>query len=124
MPVNLRYQDGEIIRTKSVLLAEKTAKFKIGGDVEWIFPDDGAIGYYRWSLPSEMLFDLALSSTERLSAPERIVFVGNAAALLDAGRISGADSRPVRGGQNCLRCSAPCRRLQQRHVCRRRDLLR
>jgi alanyl aminopeptidase len=91
VPVNMRYHDGEIIRTKSVLLDEKTAKFKVGGNVEWIFPDDGAIGYYRWNLPSEMLVDLAENSTERLTAPERIVFVGNAAALLDAGRISGGD---------------------------------
>jgi len=91
VPVNMRYHDGEIIRTKSVLLDKKTTKFKVGGDVEWIFPDDGAIGYYRWNLPSEMLVDLAENSTERLTAPERIVFVGNAAALLDAGRISGGD---------------------------------
>jgi alanyl aminopeptidase len=91
VPVRLRYHDGETIKTHSVMLDQKSVEFDLGDDVEWVFPDDGAHGYYRWILPRSMMVDLAENSTERLEATERIVFVGNAAALLDAGRISGGD---------------------------------
>jgi len=91
VPVRLRYRDGEAIKTRSVMLDKKTLKLDLGSGVDWVFPDDGAHGYYRWNLPRSMMVDLAENSTDRLEATERIVFIGNAAALLDAGQISGGD---------------------------------
>jgi alanyl aminopeptidase len=91
VPVRLRYHDGETVRAKSVLLDKKKTEVKLGRKVNWVLPDDGAHGYYRWDLPDAMLVDLAENSTERLDPSERIAYLGNAAALLDANRISGGD---------------------------------
>ena len=54
-------------------------------------PNAGAHGYFRWSVPAPMLHDLAESARETMDANERVAFLGNSAALLDAGSIGGDD---------------------------------
>ncbi len=91
LPLRLRWSDGERTETRTLLLDGEAARVETGGAVSWVFPDDGAYGYYRWSLPRPMLLDLSERSAELLTAPERIAFLGNAAALLYAGKIGGGD---------------------------------
>jgi len=59
--------------------------------VDWVYPDDGAFAYMRWRVPPAMYLALAEGSSEMLSAPERLAFLGNASGLLDAGVITGGD---------------------------------
>ena len=91
IPVTLRYPDGEGIGTKTVILTDQTRTIDLGvrGRVDWILPDVEASGYYRWSVPPPALMTLADRSTQVLSARERIAYIGNLAALMNAGMIHG-----------------------------------
>jgi alanyl aminopeptidase len=91
VPVVLKYQSGAGVRTRSVLLAEPERRLDLGGEVAWVMPNAGARGYYRWRVPAAMLLELAGRSAEALDPRERIAFLSNAGALLDAGVLGGAD---------------------------------
>jgi alanyl aminopeptidase len=93
VPVALRYSDGDAIHTKSLLLNESSqvVSLDIPDKPAWVLPNSDQRGYYRWNLPADMLRVLATRSTEILSERERVGFVSNLAALLDAGAIAGDD---------------------------------
>jgi alanyl aminopeptidase len=74
-----------------VLLAEGETIVKLEGGSptrEWIHPNGGEAGYYRWSVPRESLSALT-KDAKRLSVRERVGLLGNASALLDAGELTG-----------------------------------
>jgi alanyl aminopeptidase len=52
-------------------------------------PNADAVGYYRWSVPSEMMQTLAKNAVASLDAAERVSLLGNLEALLNAGQITG-----------------------------------
>jgi len=58
-------------------------------DPEWIFPNAGAAGYYRWSMPAAQLRALAGEASEVLTPRERLDLLSNAGALLAAGALAG-----------------------------------
>ncbi|HEX6203944.1 MAG TPA: M1 family metallopeptidase, partial [Thermoanaerobaculia bacterium] len=91
VPMVLRWSDGAAEHQRRVLLDAPRTRLDLGGPIAWLHPDAGAWGYYRWRLPAGDLAALAEAAPEALSARERIAFLGNAAALLDAGTISGGD---------------------------------
>src|SRR5262249_46582335 len=51
--------------------------------------------YYRWSVPPGMLQALAGSGGQGLNARERVGFLNNLSALLDAGQVAGDDYLPT-----------------------------
>ncbi|HET9768054.1 MAG TPA: M1 family metallopeptidase, partial [Thermoanaerobaculia bacterium] len=89
VPVVLLWSDGKSARTKPLLIAEGKQRIELGGPIAWLFPNAGGQGYYRWSLPSPALAELAAHAGERLSVRERIALLGNVAGLLDGGAIGG-----------------------------------
>ncbi len=89
LPVGLTYSRGGEIETRELLVTGATTRVELGPGVEWVMPNSAAAGYYRWSVPGPMLLDLAGEAADALSPAERIAFLGNAAALLDAGVIGG-----------------------------------
>ena len=91
IPMTLRYSDGGQPRTMSVLLdgATKTVKLNGVSSVSWVMPNAGTTGYYRWSVPSPMLVELAQNAARSMSPAERIGFLGNLGALLSAGEVHG-----------------------------------
>ena len=93
VPVTLKYSDGKTTRTETVLLrdAEQILRLKSDGPIEWVIPDADAAGYYRWSVPPAMLVQLASAGAKSMNAAERIGFLGNLGALLDAGAVRGDD---------------------------------
>jgi cytosol alanyl aminopeptidase len=91
VPMVLQWSDGEAEHARRVLLAGPRLRVELGGPVAWLHPDAGAWGYYRWRLPADELTALAAAAPETLDTRERIAFLGNAAALLDAGAIGGGD---------------------------------
>jgi alanyl aminopeptidase len=91
VPVTLRYADGATSRVETVMLDGPSREVALNApSVAWIFPNADASGYYRWDLPAADLQELADHATERLSVVERVAFLGNVQALLDAGRVDGA----------------------------------
>ncbi len=90
-PVRLKVSDGKNVQTRVVLLDKPTKSVEVGGNVEWVMPDEGGVGYYRWIVPVDMMVKIASDPTRTLSKPERVRFLGNARALLDAGEITGSE---------------------------------
>jgi alanyl aminopeptidase len=91
IPVGLKYSDGTTTKTTRVLLKEPTQNVKLEGvsKLAWVMPNADAVGYYRWSVPSDMMLELAKSSVRSLDAAERVAFLGDLEALLNAGQITG-----------------------------------
>lgn len=90
-PISLKYSRGGEIKSREVVLGAPGMEVEIGPDVEWLYPDAEARGYYRWNLPAEHLKRLAENAGAVLSDRERIGLLANLSALLDAGAISGGD---------------------------------
>ncbi len=91
VPLALKYSQGGEVRSRWILLDGGRATVDLGGEVDWALPDGGAFGYHRWLVPRRDLLELAEHAVERLSVAERVAFLGNAAALLDGGHLSGGD---------------------------------
>ncbi|MGH9609478.1 MAG: ERAP1-like C-terminal domain-containing protein, partial [Bryobacteraceae bacterium] len=68
-------------------------KLKAASCPAWVEGDNRAVGYYRVHYSHNLLNALASGDvTARLSAAERVDFMGNAAALSNAGKLSMADA--------------------------------
>ena len=91
MPVTLRYPAGQRVVRRSLLLVDSVQTIQLEGADRpaWIEPNDDELGYYRWSVPAAMLDTLASRAPAQLSVRERIGFVRNARALVDAGGLHG-----------------------------------
>ncbi|MFQ5710093.1 MAG: M1 family metallopeptidase, partial [bacterium] len=97
VPLRLKYSNGKSVQTQTVLVDRATKSVRVGKNLAWVLPDGGAYGYYRWSIPKEMLFRLAQNPEKLLDERERVAFLGNASALLDAGAIGGDDYLTILG---------------------------
>ena len=98
IPASLRYSADGKLRSRTVVLDDASYEASLGKEIEWLTPDGGALGYYRWCLPPEEMVALAGRAIDLLSTPERVAFVGNATALLDSGSVSGAAYLELLGG--------------------------
>jgi aminopeptidase N len=93
IPVTLRYSDGRRIHTQSVLLEgpEQTVKLEHSASPTWVHPNAGERGYYRWLTTPAGLQAIAQSGPQALDPRERVGFINNLAALLDAGSLNADD---------------------------------
>jgi len=91
IPMVLRYSDGRSVRTRRLLLEGDELRLDLGGEIEWLVPNAGASGCYRWSLPADRLAALAAVADRELSPAERVELLGNSGALLDAGALGVVD---------------------------------
>jgi alanyl aminopeptidase len=91
VPVTLRYSDGKTVRAQSVLLdtPARVVSLEAQGALEWVLPNADQRGYFRWQTSPEMLQRLASRAGEILNERERVGFIGNLSALLDAGLVHG-----------------------------------
>ena len=97
IPVSIRYAIGEDVHSRTIVLDGTHTEIVLGEEVDWLNPNVGGFGYYRWRMPAEEMRALATRATVIMSPPERVAFVGNAAALLDGGSLSGADFLEILG---------------------------
>jgi alanyl aminopeptidase len=91
IPLKLKYVDGKDIKEQTVVFSEKEMTLDLGtdGPPAWILPHADARGYYRWLVPDNMLQGLADDAPASLTSRERVGYLGNLAALLDAGLLGG-----------------------------------
>ncbi|HVR98006.1 MAG TPA: M1 family aminopeptidase [Thermoanaerobaculia bacterium] len=91
VPIRLKYSDGKTVRTTRVLLSEPSRTLQLEGvrSVEWVMPNQGGYGYYRWTAPPEMLLVLANRAGTTMEARERMSFLGNLESLLYAKAVRG-----------------------------------
>jgi alanyl aminopeptidase len=88
-PVRLKISDGKNVQTRVVVLDKPSTSVEVNGQVDWVMPDAGGVGYYRWVVPADMMMKLAANPDKTMDDRERARFLGNARALLNAGEISG-----------------------------------
>ncbi|MEE8522753.1 MAG: M1 family aminopeptidase, partial [Thermoanaerobaculia bacterium] len=95
VPVTLKLPRDGGHRTETFMLAESARGEALAGpegeplSPEWIFPNAGAAGYYRWTMPAEPLRALAGKAVEVLDPRERLDLLSNAGALLTTGALAG-----------------------------------
>ncbi len=91
IPVMLKYSDGHQTWTQSVLLSEteQLVSLEKAAAPTWVHPNANERGYYHWSVPPAMLQLIAASASQSLDTRERVGFLDNLAALLDAGLLHG-----------------------------------
>ena len=89
VPVRLKISDGKDVQTRVVLLDKPSTSVEVNGQVAWVMPDAGGVGYYRWVVPAGMMMKLAEDPDQTMSPRERARYLGNVRALLNGGEITG-----------------------------------
>jgi len=89
VPVALKYEAGGAVKTKVVMLANATETVTLDGAPSWVHPNADERGYYRWSVPAAVRRAIAEGGPRTMNVRERVGFLGNASALLDAGALKG-----------------------------------
>jgi alanyl aminopeptidase len=91
IPVTLTWEAKGKPRSLTTVLEQErtTVRLPGGGHPSWIHPNADEAGYYRWSVDPAVLDRLTAIAPTGLTARERIGFLQNASALLDAGAIHG-----------------------------------
>jgi len=90
IPVCARYGSGDNGRSECTLFAQPTMDWTLQakGCPAWVQANDNAVGYYRVDYQGALLSKLTEGSVDkRLSAPERVDFMGNAESLSNAGKL-------------------------------------
>jgi alanyl aminopeptidase len=91
VPMSIRYLDGGSVKTEKFLLDGPSATLRLPGarGPAWVMPNGGGNGYYRWTVPHDMMQALVRDGTKAMTPAERIAFLGNLGALLAAGELPG-----------------------------------
>jgi alanyl aminopeptidase len=92
VPVVLRWAKGGEVHRERILLSGPTQVVDIPGlaDADWIYPNAGESGYYRWNLSPALNARLA-GRLDALQPIERLGLLDNTSALFAAGLIDGND---------------------------------
>jgi alanyl aminopeptidase len=94
IPVCVRYGRGRTSAEACTLLNQTSARIDLpaGACPEWVHPNAGASGYYRFALPSDDLDALVTRGYAQLDPRERLSLANNVRAMVGAGT---ADARDV-----------------------------
>ena len=90
IPMNVKYKAEGQVRQTYMLLQGQAGSLDVPSNSDWIFPDAGGNGYYRWSIDIDQLHNL-IEDIDELSEREKIALLDNSGALLNAGSLSMAD---------------------------------
>jgi len=90
LPVSIRYGAGNKQASTSILLSSESRSVKLKFKPDWIFPDDGGVGYYRWKL-SAAKNDQLKANIAVLSSKEKLAYINNTQSLMLAGKMSAGD---------------------------------
>ena len=85
VPVVLSWSKQGRLHRERLLLTDETATFAVPGlvDADWIYPNAGEAGYYRWSLPAEHNLRLARHAAANIGGGQldHAVTMGFSAAI-------------------------------------------
>ncbi|MDH4108757.1 MAG: M1 family metallopeptidase [Gammaproteobacteria bacterium] len=90
IPMTVKYKhDGEV-RQAFYLLEGSEGAIDLPEGTDWIYPDAGANGYYRWKTNLGQYYNL-IEDADALSEREKIGLLDNTEALLNSGDLALAD---------------------------------
>ena len=87
IPLNVKYKKDGQIKEVFYLLDNKTAVIDLPKGADWIFPDAGAEGYFRWETDIDQFYAL-INDIASLENREKIALLDNSDALLQARKLS------------------------------------
>jgi alanyl aminopeptidase len=89
IPLTIKYAVDGTTYTQTLVLDDlrQVIELEHSGDVQWIYPNAGQGGYYRWKLPPQLLRPLLEEAQQLLSPMERMGLVSNLTAMLNASNI-------------------------------------
>ncbi|MCB9596720.1 MAG: M1 family metallopeptidase [Sandaracinaceae bacterium] len=89
IPFCARYAAGGEVRQACTLLTEEQGSLPLeGGCADWVMPNAGGVGYYRWTLPPQALETLRQRGLAQLDVREAMSFADSVRSGLAAGRIT------------------------------------
>jgi alanyl aminopeptidase len=91
VPLFVRYGAGKKEAVSRLFLQGKSLSAPLEFQPDWIFPDDGGVGYFRWELSKPQL-DALLAHQGQLSNREKIALIHNLNSLFAAGTLSAGDN--------------------------------
>lgn len=101
VPVCVRYGTADKGTSECTLMSQPSMDWKLGsakGCPAWVEANDDAVGYYRVDYEHGLLASLTTGDVvQRLNAPERVDFMGNAASLATGGILPAADALALVG---------------------------
>jgi alanyl aminopeptidase len=96
IPICVRYGSGDSGTTQCALMTQPAQDLTLDAATScpaWVQANDRAVGYYRVEYRGGLLSALTSGNVQaRLTAAERVDFVGNARALVNADKLSAGDS--------------------------------
>ncbi|MGI9200236.1 MAG: M1 family metallopeptidase [Woeseiaceae bacterium] len=87
IPLNVKYKKDGKIREVFYLLDGKEGEIDLPSGADWILPDAGAEGYYRWEVDIDQFYAL-VDDMASLEDKEKMALLDNSAALLRARKLS------------------------------------
>ncbi len=90
IPLKLTYQVNNEIKCEFVFIDKTTTVLPQLAEADWVYPNDNATGYFRWSVPQKQLDNL-LANIDALNKREKKNVLYNYQALLNADEV-GVDS--------------------------------
>ena len=87
IPLNVKYKKDGKIKEVFYLLDDKTGVIDLPKGADWILPDAGAEGYFRWQIDIDQFYAL-VNDIASLANREKIALLDNSDALLRARKLS------------------------------------
>ena len=97
IPLNVKYKMGGEIKTVFYLLDKKAGVIDLPTGADWILPDAGADGYYRWQIDKDQFYAL-VEDIDQLENKEKMALLDNSDALVDSRLLSLEDYMFVLAG--------------------------
>ena len=85
IPLDIKYKHEGQIKRMAYLLKGESGQLELPEGTEWVFPDAGANGYYRWRTDAKWFARLT-QDTDLLSNREKIALLDNSEGLVGAGQ--------------------------------------
>ena len=90
IPLNVKYKNNGEIKDVFYLLDKKTGVIDLPKGADWVLPDAGADGYYRWQIDQDQ-FHALIEDIGELENKEKMALLDNSDALVDSRLLSFED---------------------------------
>jgi len=91
IPLSYKYLSGDGVKTADLVIDGPSEIVALDATVVWILPNADQRGYYRWSIPDDMLATLGDDAASHLNVRERMGLLTNLWALLSSDKLDGDD---------------------------------